>query len=104
MERKLRGSDSLEEAAAELNLCDVLHHQWINTDVSKADRSKLQEAEASIRACLAIRKKRLGDVNNDVAWALDALSLLLHDTSPERLDEAEAASRRYNQMSWISRS
>jgi tetratricopeptide (TPR) repeat protein len=93
MERKLRGSDSLEEAAAELNLCDVLRHQWVNTDVSKADRSKLQEAEASIRACLAIRRKRLGDVNNDVAWALDALSLLLRDASPERLDEAEAASR-----------
>jgi tetratricopeptide (TPR) repeat protein len=93
MERKLRGSDSLEEAAAELNLCDVLRRQWIDTDVPKADRSKLEEAEASIRACLAIRRKRLGDVNNDVAWALDALSILFHDTAHDRLDEAEAASR-----------
>ncbi len=94
MERKLRGSDSLEEAAAELNLCDVLRCQCFETDVSTADgKRKFQEAEASIRACLAIRRKRLGDVNNDVAWALDALSILFRDSSPRRLDEAEAACR-----------
>ena len=46
MERKLRGSDSLEEAAAELNLCDVLRRQWIDTDVSKADRSKLRRGRS----------------------------------------------------------
>ncbi len=94
MERKLRGNDSLEEAAAELNLCDVLRCQCFETDVSTADgKRKFQEAEASIRACLAIRRKRLGDVNNDVAWALDALSILCRDSSPRRLDEAEAACR-----------
>jgi serine/threonine protein kinase len=94
MERKLRGNDSLEEAAAELNLCDVLRRQCMDTDVSKTDRiTKLQEAEASLRTCLAIRRKRLGEVHNDVAWGLDALSILIHDTSPDRLDEAEAASR-----------
>jgi tetratricopeptide (TPR) repeat protein len=91
MQRSLRGGDSLEASAALLNLCDVLRVQSLSIDASLSDRTKPHEAETSIRDCLAIRRKRLGGVHNDVAWALDAQSLLLN--APDTVDEAEAASR-----------
>jgi tetratricopeptide (TPR) repeat protein len=90
MQRKLRGRDSLEEAAALLNLGDVLRDQWRLAGFPD-DKGKLTEAEAAIRACLAIRRKRLGNEHPDVAGALASLGLLLQVA--DKLTEAETASR-----------
>lgn len=89
MQRKLRGVDSLEEAASLRNLADVLRNQWFNA--TPRDRSKLIEAESAVRKALAIRRSRLGSEDREVAFTLDCLSIVLNVA--ERREEAEAASR-----------
>ena len=90
MNRKLRGDDSLQEAASLLCLASILRHKF---DLHETDVSKLAEAETASRAALAIYRKRSGnDADADkVAHALLILRLVLKDAG--KLDQAEAAVR-----------
>jgi tetratricopeptide (TPR) repeat protein len=89
MQSKLRGSDSLQEAAALYILSDVLCSQWAQG--RPGSEAKLAEAETVARKALAIRKRRLGDQHPDVAKSLDSLSHVL--LNQMRAVEAEAAAR-----------
>ena len=73
LERKVRGAGSAQEGAALVNLGDVLRHQC---DLH-SDQSKLQQAEDALRKGLAIRRKQLGNDNDDVGWTLYTLATLL---------------------------
>ncbi len=90
MQRRLRGPDSLQEAVSLLNLCDILRN--VGSDSSGDERArKLAEAEEMGRAAVAIRRKLLGDANDDTAWALVTLSITLNVEG--KLAEAEGAIR-----------
>jgi tetratricopeptide (TPR) repeat protein len=78
MERKLRGEGSAQEGAALMNLGDVLRHR----------QGTLVEAETAYRASLAIRRKQLGNDNDEVGWNLYTLATLLG--MERRSDEAVA--------------
>ncbi len=90
MQRKLRGPGSLQEASSLINLGDVLRHRC-SLAGDPADSPQLAEAEAVIRAGLAIRRKRLGNETSEVTWGLYSLGLVLRVTG--QLDEAEATAR-----------
>jgi len=72
LQNRLRGEGSLQEADSLVNLGDVLRHQ-AGEDGGK---TKLVDADKSIRKGLAIRRKLLGDQSDEVAWALNALAIL----------------------------
>jgi serine/threonine protein kinase/tetratricopeptide (TPR) repeat protein len=90
MQRKLRGHDNLQEADSLCNLGDILRHQWYRSGRPE-EMKQLIEAESAIRAGLAIRRSQLGDDNDEVAWALQMLRLVLTDEG--KSNEAEAAIR-----------
>ena len=85
MQRKLRGPNSLEEAFSLCNLADVLRH------TNGPREQRLAEAESAARKCLAIRRMRLGNDNDDTAWALHSLAIVLNVEG--NAAEAEAAIR-----------
>jgi serine/threonine protein kinase len=88
MQRRLRGDGSLQEASALEHLGDILRHQH---DLKGGDQSKLAEAESACRAGLAIRRNRLGNNSDEVAWALKTLNIVLEDEGKPA--EAEAVIR-----------
>jgi len=75
LERKLRGPGSVEEGTALVNLGDVLRHEYHDYFLAGASGA----AEAAFREGLAIRRKQLGNDNDDVAWSLFALATILND-------------------------
>ena len=85
MQRKLRGEGSLQEASALEHLGDILRHQH---DLKGGDQSKLAEAESACRAGLAIRRNRLGNNSDEVAWALGTLDNVLEDEGKPAEGEA----------------
>jgi serine/threonine protein kinase len=90
MQHRLRGNDSLQEAESLCGLGDVLRHQWSRSGRLE-DKRQLVEAESAIRTGLAIRRRRLGNDNDEVLWAFIILKGVLVDEGMS--DKAESIIR-----------